>query len=446
MNPYIPNSPWNKKEMLDSMGLKAEDLFSDIPEEIQLKHLLKIPKPHAELEIYEKLKKIASKNRSIDDLICFLGAGAYDHYIPSVVSHLSSRSEFYTAYTPYQPEISQGTLQGIFEYQSLITQLTGMDISNASMYDGGTALAEGALISCENTHRKKILVSRGVHPESRQILFTYLKFHNIEIEEIPLEDGATSIDHLKKAFDSNVACVIAQNPNFFGIIEDMEEMGEISHSHKGMFLALVNPISLGILSPPGEYGADIAVGEGQPLGNALNFGGPYLGFLTATKKLMRKIPGRICGITEDIEGKRAFVLTLQAREQHIRREKAISNICSNQGLNALNAAIYLASLGKEGIHTVASHCAKKAYYAMKEITAGGKFKRTFQKPFFMEFSVNLGEISYQQLNTHLLMNGLLGGYDVSKSYPEHPHETLFCVTEKRTIHEIHKLKNCMEAL
>jgi glycine dehydrogenase subunit 1 len=446
MNPYIPNTDLNKKEMMRKIGIqKVSELFSDIPQEIQLQHHLKIPNPHPELTIDKKLKNIASKNQSTEELVCFLGAGAYDHYIPSIVSHLSSRSEFYTAYTPYQPEISQGTLQGIFEYQSLIAELTGMDISNASLYDGGTALAEAALIACENTKRKKIFVSKGVHPESRKILSTYLQFHSIELEEIPLEDGATSIDYLKKVSDSNTACVIAQNPNFFGIIEEMGEMSEVAHAHKGMFVASINPISLGVLTTPVEYGADIAVGEGQCLGNPLYFGGPYLGFLTTTKKLMRKIPGRICGMTEDIDGKRAFVLTLQAREQHIRREKAISNICSNQGLNALNAAIYLSTLGKEGIREVASQCAKKANYAMKELTQGGKFARTFQKPFFMEFCLNLGDTDFLKLNQHLLKNRLLGGFHVSKSYPEYPNAFLICVTEKRTKEEIHKLKNCMEA-
>jgi glycine dehydrogenase subunit 1 len=445
MYPYIPNTSCNTQDMLDLLGIQGTDeLFLDIPQEIRLQERLDLEKPMSELEVIQKLQSIASKNKSTVQYPCFLGAGAYDHYIPSVVPHLSSRSEFYTSYTPYQPEISQGTLQGIFEYQSLIAELTAMDVSNASMYDGGTALAEAALIACDNTKRKRVFVSRSVHPESRDILLTYLKYHHIEVLEIPLVDGTTDMEYLKTNLNSEIACVIAQNPNFLGLLEDMPEMSELAHQNQSLFIASVNPISLGVLTPPGHYDADIAVGEGQSLGNPLQFGGPYLGFFTANKKWMRKIPGRICGVTHDQEGKRAFVLTLQAREQHIRREKAISNICSNQGLLALNAAIYLATLGKEGLREVSSLCVKKAHFAFKEITASGKYKALFPKPFFMEFSLSLGALSAERLKEKLYQNGIIGGFNLSSVYPEYPNATLLCVTEKRTREEILKLKKSME--
>lgn len=444
MNPYIPNTSCNIQEMLQKVGVKEKsELFSDIPESVKLNRPLKIDHALSELEIIKHMQNLANSNKSTTDLVCFLGAGAYDHYIPSIVKHISSRSEFSTAYTPYQPEISQGTLQAIFEYQSLITSLTAMEISNASMYDGGTAMAESALIACSNTRRKKVLVSSTIHPESVKILETYLKLHDIHLEKVDMLKGATSLENLEEKIDENVACVIAQNPNFFGVLEDMHEMSDIAHKNKAMFIASVNPISLGILTPPGEYNADIVVGEGQSLGNPLNFGGPYLGFLATTKKMMRKIPGRICGMTEDVDGKRAFVLTLQAREQHIRRDKAISNICSNQGLNALNATIYLATLGKQGVREVAEQIAKKSYFAMKQITSKTNFKLLFDKPFFMEFALDLKNTNHETLNNHLLEKGFLGGYDLKSHFSELGNASLLCTTEKRTKAEIINLAESM---
>lgn len=440
MNPYISNTSYNIEEMLRKVGVKEiNELFSDIPENIKLNRYLNLDRSLSELEIIQHMQNLANKNKSTSDLVCFLGAGAYDHYIPSIIKHITSRSEFSTAYTPYQPEISQGTLQSIFEYQSLITSLTSMEITNASMYDGGTALAEAALICCDNLKRKKVLVSNTIHPESFQILETYLKVHNIKLEKIGMSNGSTSLECLEEKIDETTACVIAQNPNFFGVLEDMQEISDIAHKNKAMFIASVNPISLGILTPPGEYNADLVVGEGQSLGNPLNFGGPYLGFLATTKKMMRKIPGRICGMTQDSEGKRAFVLTLQAREQHIRRERAISNICSNQGLNALNATIYLATLGKQGVKELATQIAKKSYFAMNQITKHTNFKLLFDKPFFMEFALNLQDTLPKNLNKHLLENNILGGYDLTNSFSQLGNATVFCTTEKRTKAEILKL-------
>lgn len=443
MYPYIPNTQDDEMEMLQSMGLNSIDqLFEDIPQDVKLNRKLNLNAPMSELEVSKYMKNLSNKNLSNEDLTCFLGAGAYDHYIPSVIKHITSRSEFYTAYTPYQPEISQGTLQAIFEYQSMICSITGMEVSNASMYDGATACTEAALLAAENGKKSKIVVSKTVHPETRRVLKTYLGFRGIELVEVDMADGATDIDKLKAAVDSSAAGVIVQNPNFFGIIEDMEEVEKITHQSKALLIMSVDPISLGVLKTPGEIGADIAVGDGQSLGNALNYGGPYLGFMAVTTKLMRKIPGRIVGQTEDLDGKRAFVLTLQAREQHIRRQKATSNICSNQGLNALTAAVYLTTMGKNGLREVAVQSARKAHYAFNEITKSGKYKPLFNKLFFMEFAV-AGEAS--EINRELLNNKILGGYDLSIDYPL-ANGLLFCVTEKRTKAEIDKLAEVLEGI
>lgn len=443
MYPYIPNIKDDEKEMLQSMGLTAiDDLFEDIPQDIKLKRKLNLNASMSELEISKHMRNLSSRDLNTENMTCFLGAGSYDHYIPSLIKHITSRSEFYTAYTPYQPEISQGTLQVIFEYQSMICSITGMDVSNASMYDGATACTEAAMLAANNGKRKKIVVSKTVHPETRRVLGTYLRFHEVDIVEVDMADGATDIDKLRAAVDSDTAGVIVQNPNFFGIVEEMEEVERITHENKALLIMSVDPISLGVLKTPGEIGADIAVGEGQSLGNPLNYGGPYLGFMAVTSKLMRKMPGRIVGQTEDVDGKRAFVLTLQAREQHIRREKATSNICSNQGLNALAAAVYLTTMGKEGIKEAALQSARKAHYAFNEIIKSGKYKPLFSRPFFKEFAV---EGNAQKVNGELLKNNILGGYDLSRDYPL-DNGLLFCVTEKRTKDEIDKLVQVLEGI
>ena len=444
MFPYIPNTLEDEKFMLKSIGAESiEELFSDIPDDVKFNRNLNINSPMSELEVQKHMKVLSNKNKSTEDLVCFLGAGVYDHYVPSIIKHIVSRSEFYTAYTPYQPEISQGTLQAIFEYQSLICNLTGLDVANASMYDGATACAEAAFIAAESTRRKTIIISKTVHPEIRKVLHTYTRFRDLELIEIDSKDGVTDILKLKELVDNKTAGVIVQNPNFFGIIEDMTEVEKITHDNKALLIMNVDPISLAILKTPGEIGADIAVGEGQSLGNAMNFGGPYLGFLTATTKLMRKIPGRIVGQTEDVDGKRAFVLTLQAREQHIRREKATSNICSNQALNALTAAIYLTTMGKQGLKEVATQSMQKAHYAYNEIIKLEKYKAAFNKPFFKEFIIQCEE-PVSGINDKLLQSNILGGYDVGKNYPAHKNALLLCVTEKRTKSEIHQLITAME--
>lgn len=446
MHRYIPNTDADEKLMLDSIGAKSiEDLFTDIPNNLRFEGKLDVLEPLSEMELIEHMKKLSSANKSSDDLVCFLGAGAYDHYIPAIVKHLAMRSEFYTAYTPYQPEISQGTLQAIFEYQTMICSLTGMDVSNASMYDGATACVEAAMMAVESARRDSIIVSSTVHPEVRKVLKSYLKFRDVEVIEVDMADGVTDIDKLKSLVGSSTAGVIIQNPNFFGIIEDMAEIEKITHSNKALLINYVDPISLGILKSPAEYGVDIVTGEGQSLGNSMSFGGPYLGILATNTKLMRKMPGRIVGQSNDVDGKRAFVLTLQAREQHIRRYKATSNICSNQGLNALTAAIYMTTMGKKGIREVALQSTQKAHYAMNQLTKSGKFKPLFNKPFFKEFALT-SSIESSKINNELLKNNILGGYELDKDYPELRNSLLLCVTEKRTKMQIDKLAQVMEVI
>lgn len=443
MHRYIPNTQADIKEMLEASGHKEmEELFSDIPEELKLKGSLALAKGLSEPEIFAKFKELGDKNRSTDELACFLGAGAYDHYIPSLIQHLAKRSEFYTAYTPYQPEISQGTLQVIFEYQTMICELTGMEVSNASLYDGATAAAEASIMAVDTTRRDTILVSETVHPETRKVLENYMHFRDLKLVEVPMTDGHTDVEKLKELLGDDVAGLVVQTPNFFGVIEDLTEIEKAVHANKSLLIASVDPISLAVLKKPGEWGVDIAVGDAQALGNGLNYGGPYLGFMATSKKLMRKMPGRIAGQSLDVDGKRAFVLTLQAREQHIRRYKATSNICSNQNLNALAAAIYMTVMGKEGLKEVAKQCVAKSHYAMEKLTEGGSYKLAFDKPFFKEFAL-IGKSNASKVNKDLLDNKILGGYDLSKDYGIE-NGVLVCVTEKRTKEEIDRFVALME--
>ncbi len=447
MFPYIPNTPAEEKEMLGTIGINSvEELFSDVPAEVKLSRKLNLGEAMSELALSKYIKAVADKNKDTDDMVCFLGAGAYDHYIPSIIKHITSRSEFYTAYTPYQPEISQGTLQVIFEYQTMIANITGMDVANASMYDGATACAEAGMMAVENTKRKTLVVSKTVHPEVRKVLATYMRFAGVEVVEIDAKDGVTDAEKLTAAVSNTTAGVIVQSPNFFGNIEDLSQAEAAAHQNKALLIVnVLDPISLGLLKTPGEMGADIVVGEGQSFGNALNYGGPYLGFMAATSKLMRKLPGRIIGETTDVDGKRAFVLTLQAREQHIRREKATSNICSNQALNALTAAIYLTTMGKKGLKEVAEQSASKAHYAYNQLIATGKFQPVFNQPFFKEFVVK-GSHSAAEVNAELLKHNILGGYALCKDYEGMENALLFCVTEKRSKQEIDQLVEILKGM
>ena len=446
MHPYLPLTDEDKQAMLKKIGVsKIDDLFSDIPECVRLNRKLNINDGMSELQVKSYIEGIAGLNKSCEELTCFLGAGAYDHYVPSIIKHIISRSEFYTAYTPYQAEISQGTLQAIFEYQTVMADLTGMDVSNASMYDGATACVEAAQMAANAARRKKIVVSKTLHPEVRRVLETYLRFKDLELVEIDEAEGVTDVEKLKSVLDRDTAAVIIQTPNFLGIIEELEDIEKYVHKNRSLLIVYCNPISLGILKSPGECGADIAVGEGQSLGNRMNYGGPYFGFLTTRKKYLRKIPGRIVGETTDKEGKRGFVLTLQAREQHIRREKASSNICSNEALNALTALIYLTTLGKKGIREVALQNVQKSHYAFSELVESGKYKSLFDRPFFNEFVVQ-SKNSVEKVNKTLLQNNILGGYDVERAYPSYKNSMLLCVTEKRTKPEIDELVSVLEGI
>ena len=433
---YIPITDRDREEMLRAIGVKSTDeLFSDIPDKVRLKRGLDLPAPLSEMELVDHMRELSEKNGDLNHYTSYLGAGAYDHYIPSVVNHVLSRSEFYTAYTPYQPEISQGTLQAIYEYQSLICELTGMEIANASMYDGASALAEAAIMACSFTNRGEVVVSRTVHPEWRRVIRTYIEGQGVGVIEAPYADGVTDVKALAGLVADNTAGVIVQNPNFFGCLEPVGEIEPVAHAKGGLFVVAADPISLGILKAPGEYGADIVAGEGQSLGNSLSFGGPYLGFLAARDKLARRMPGRIVGATVDSRGQRAFVLTLQTREQHIRREKATSNICSNEALNALAATVYLTLMGKEGIREVAEHCLQKAHYAHQKITALGRFQPAFSAPFFKEFAVSTA-LDLESVNAELLTHRIIGGYELGQSYPELKDGLLLAFTEKRTKEEI----------
>lgn len=444
--PYIPATHEDEQKMLKACNVGSiDDLFSDIPDDLKLNRDLNLDESKSELEVSEIITKMADKN--IDDLTCFLGTGAYDHYIPSLIKSITSRSEFYTAYTPYQAEISQGTLQSIFEFQSMIAEITKMDIANASMYDGATAAVEACIMAVGKTRRNKIVVPKTVHPETRQILKTYLQFKDVEVVEVDYdrEYGTTDLNKLKEVVGEETACILVQNPNFFGVIEDVDEIGSIARDNKAMYVMSVNPITLSILKSPGEVGADIAVGDAQPLGNSLNFGGPYVGFLAIKSGLIRKMPGRVVGQTVDADGKRCYALTLQTREQHVRREKATSNICSNQGLNALIASIYLATMGKKGYQEVAMQNMQKSHYAYKKFDESKNFEPVFKGKFFNEFVVK-SPMPVDELNEKLLENKILGGYDLGKDYEELKGCVLMCVTEKRTAKEIDNLVNLMEGM
>jgi len=442
---YIPNSEKDREDMLKAIGKeKIDELFTDIPEQFRLGRDLDLEATKTELELDRLMKSLAAKNKNIDDLTCFLGAGAYDHFIPTVVNHLAGRSEFYTAYTPYQPEISQGTLQNIFEYQSLICELTGMDVSNASVYDGAHAAAEAAVMTCAAKKRDKLLVSSTVHPEIRQVLKTYFRFRGIELIEVPMKDGETDYDALAEMTDKTVAGALIQSPNFFGVVENIKKVSETMKESKALTIVSVDPISLAVLEPPGKLGADIVIGEGQALGNDVALGGPYFGFMAVTDKLVRKVPGRICGQSLDEDGKRAFVLTLQAREQHIRRFKATSNICTNQGLMILKAAIYMNTVGKEGLKDVAIQSMQKARYLRNLLMEKGLAEPVFDKPYFKEFAMKFTK-PVAEINEALLESGFLGGFDLNSRYPM-PNTMLIAVTEKRTKAEMDAFVKALEVI
>lgn len=428
MGSYVPSTLPQRQQMLEAIGLESvDDLFRQVPTGMKIDRLT-IPAGKSELEVHAAMGELAGKNKVFTSI--FRGAGAYHHYIPSIVKSVTTKEEFVTAYTPYQAEISQGLLQSIFEYQTMISELTGMDVSNASMYDGASAAAE-AVAMCRERKRTKTLISATTHPMVISTVQTYCEGAGTEVVIIPEKDGATDLDALSRLLDNTVAGVYIQQPNFYGVIEDAIRVGEISHEAGTKFIMGVNPIACALLKTPAECGADIAVGEGQPLGMPLSFGGPYLGFMTCKSAMLRKLPGRVVGETTDIEKKRAFVLTLQAREQHIRREKASSNICSNQALCALTASVYLAAMGPQGIKEVASQCMSKAHYAAKVIGAVSGFTLRHSREFFHEF-VTLCPMDAEMLMAKLEAKGILGGYPIEGGI-------LWCVTEMNTKAQIDTL-------
>lgn len=438
---YFFNTPEDQRAMLAAIGAGSlEELFASIPEAMRLRRPLDLPPALGELELTQHLTGLASRNTGAGREPCFLGAGAYDHFVPAVVDAIASRGEFYTSYTPYQPEVSQGNLQAMFEYQSLICQLTGLDVSNASLYDGGSAAAESVLLSMSVTNRHRRVVTLGsVHPEYRQIIETYFECLGAELVTVPTRGGVVDLDELRAAVNGDTACVLVQQPNFFGCLEEVEEIGRIAHGAGALLAVSFDPISLGVLRRPAELGADVAVAEGQSLGTPLQFGGPYLGIMACREQYVRRLPGRIAGQTVDRRGRRCWVLTLQTREQHIRREKATSNICTNQGLFALRAAIYLAALGKEGLRETAELCLRKAAYAKEQIAASERFEIPFGAPTFKEFVVRDKRGRVEELLRAATAAGVLAGVPLSRWYPELSDCFLVAVTEKRTRGEIDRL-------
>ena len=429
MGSYVSTTIKEEKEMLDAIGVNSiDDLFKNVPEEVKIKGELNLPDGLSEMEVKKFMESIANKNKVFSSI--FRGAGAYNHYIPSIVNSVTSKEEFVTAYTPYQAEISQGILQSIFEYQTMICNLTGMDVSNASVYDGATAAVE-SLAMCKDRKHNKAYVSATTNPQVIETMKTYCSGSGMELIIVPEKDGVTDIEFLKDNLDAGAACLYVQQPNFYGNIEDASELGNCIHDVCGKYIMGVYPISLGVIKTPREYGADIAVGEGQPLGMPLSCGGPYLGFMACVDSMVRKLPGRIVGETTDLEGKRAFVLTLQAREQHIRREKASSNICSNEALCALTASVYLAAMGSKGIKEVASQSMSKAKYMSEKLSEVGQ-KLKYDKEFFNEF-VTISEAPVRSVLKALEDNGILGGYPLSDN------EILWCCTEMNSKEEIDKV-------
>jgi glycine dehydrogenase subunit 1 len=435
MSSYVPNTDRDRARMLKSLGLDSvQELFEVIPAERRYP-VLELPTPLSEMEVKKQLRGLAERNADLDHHPCFVGAGSYRHFVPSVVDHIVSRGEFYTAYTPYQPEVSQGTLTSIYEFQTMICALTGMDVANASMYDGATAVAEAGLMACRSTRRHKLIVASTAHPNYRRVLRTYTQGMGIDVQDVRrTEDGDVDLPHARQLLDDRTAAIMVQHPNFLGCVEDLAPLSELAHAVGALLVVSVDPIALGLFKAPGDLGADIVVGEGQSLGSPPSYGGPYLGFFACREKYLRQIPGRLVGLTTDSDGRRGFVLTLQPREQHIRREKATSNICSNEALVALAAAVYLAVMGKQGLRQVAELCYHKAHYAVEEIASLPGYEKLLGR-FFKEFVIRT-PVPPAKVRQQLWERGIVGGYELGKDYPELAGCLLFCVTEMNSREEI----------
>ena len=436
---YIPNTDAGRSRMLDSIGVSdISELFQQVPRSLVLNRPLDIPGPLSEMELRRYADDLSGQSANLDTCASFLGAGIYDHYIPSTVAAVIGRSEFYTSYTPYQPEISQGNLQAIFEFQTLICQLTGMEVANASMYDGATALAEAALMASSITGRSEWVVSNCIHPAYRETMRTYAWASGNKLVDAGRSGITTNLAELSRYITRETACLAIQHPNFFGALESLREAEALAHEAGALFIVCFDPISLGLLKPPGEFNADICVAEGQPLGIPPGFGGPLLGLFACKKEYVRQMPGRLVGATTDSAGRRGYALTLQTREQHIRRERATSNICTNEALNALAAAVYLCTLGKQGLREVADLCLQKAHYAAQAISELSGYELPFNAPFFKEFVVKSPK-PVAEINEKLLNRKIVGGLDLGRFYPDLAGHMLLCATERRTRAEIHAL-------
>lgn len=443
---YIPNTSIDRAAMLSSIGEQSVDgLFDDIP--LQMRHpALNLPPAISEMELRHELRVLSERNLDLDRTPCFLGAGLYHHYVPATVGAILSRGEFYTSYTPYQPEISQGVLQTIYEFQTLVCQLTGMEVANASMYDGATALAEAAVMAINVTGRRHILIARSVHPEYRAVLSTYSQGLDVRITVVDIDAALSPTEPgVAKLLHDDIAALLVQQPNFFGCVEDLCSLAKRVHSAGALLVVAVDPIALGLIQPPGECDADIVVAEGQSLGNQTSFGGPLVGLFACRKKDTRQMPGRLVGATTDRRGGRGFVLTLQTREQHIRREHATSNICTNEALNALAVTVYLSTLGPRGLRAVANLCTQKAHYAAKRIAALPGYSLHDEQPFFKEFVVRC-PASPSLINSALLARGIVGGYELGRAYPELADCMLFCVTEMNAREQIDRLVESLQCL
>ncbi|MBI4577699.1 MAG: aminomethyl-transferring glycine dehydrogenase subunit GcvPA [Planctomycetes bacterium] len=444
MPSYVQNTDADRAAMLEAVGARSlEDLFASVPPALRLRRPLATPEGLDEPRLLAHLRELGSRNRTLDDGPSFLGAGAYDHHIPTVVDHVASRPEFYTSYTPYQPEASQGLLQVGFEFQSLMARLTGLDVVNASLYDGATATVEAALMARSATGRRDVAVSRGVHPQYRAALATYLRAAGGSLREVPLEDARTDLAAARAGLGPEVAALVLQTPSFLGVIEDAAPLAAAAREAGALAVGVVDPISLGVLSPPGEWGADLACGEGQPLGCEVAFGGPYLGFIAAREEHLRRMPGRIVGQTVDREGRRGFVLTLQTREQHIRRERATSNICTNQALLALRASVYLSAMGPAGLAEVARQCVLKTRYALERLSRVPGYGVSIRAPHFKEFVLTCPRPA-AEVNAALEAEGILGGHDLSRDYPELGHALLLAFTERCPRESIERLARALE--
>ncbi len=443
---YTQLTDLDVKNMLATIGVASvDDLFAGIDAEYRVRGLLNIPAGLSEMEMLADLQRLAGRNLSTDQQISFLGAGIYDHFVPTIVDALAMQSEFLTAYTPYQAEASQGVLQAFYEFQTMICQLTGMDIANASLYEFASAAAEAVLMACQITKRSRIVVSDATHPDVRQVLKTYLRESGNELAVVESKGGTTPVETVSNAVDEHTAAVVVQHPTFFGTLEDMPLLADAAHDAGALLIVSVDPISCGLLKRPGEYGADIAVGEGQSLGIPQSYGGPVLGLLACRKEYLRKIPGRLVGQARDKDGRRGFCLTLQTREQHIRREKSTSNICTNQGLLALRATVYMAALGKSGLAEVASQSFDKAHYAARHIAALPGYELAFDAPFFKEFVVRCKGKDVAAVLKTCQQAGVLGGVPLGKWYPQFGDCFMVAVTEKRTKTEIDRLVEVLNA-